>query len=153
MFDTLFSKTISLFVNQKMWIPSKFFMFGELVSIFNLKKRNVFLYGSHAIFQAWPYFVLFWIGFIFLVLLPLSLIFTVMPLITFLHTCVSLLYHTQNTNPSLLHYTTLIYAYPHSLTLQLPCVSLLHSLCANANPSYVFHFSFLELLKQSTHWT
>ena len=69
----------------------------------------------------------------------------------FTHPCLSSLPYTEHESlsPPLHNFDLCL----PSFTLQLPCVSLLHSLCANANPSYIFHFSFLELLKQSTHWT
>jgi hypothetical protein len=119
MFGIPFSKTVSLFLNQKIWVPSKFFMFSTSVSSFNLKTRFFFFFvwvPCH--FSERPGHVLafFKIGFVFLILLPLPIIFTVTPLITFTHLCLSSLPHTEHESLSPPLHTTLIYAYPHSLS-------------------------------------
>ena len=66
MFGIPFLKTVFLFVNQKIGIPSNFFMFGTLFFYFNLKNNLVFLVGPMPFFKtAMGCFGLFWNRFCF----------------------------------------------------------------------------------------
>ena len=119
-----FQKLFPLFLNQKIWVPSKFFMFSTLVSSFNLKTRFFFFFfgvcGSHAIFQ--NSLAMFWLFFksdlFFLFYYVANNLYS--HVINYIYTPVSLFSATHRTRISLSSITHNSDLRLPSFTLQLP---------------------------------